>query len=822
MEGNILLNAIHQALSMNDLSLAEEYALQLKEEQKESAPVFLLLGTIYTRKREYIKAIDILSKANYLDPENADILNNLAIVYKWSGDRTGALETIKKAYDLEPGKADICYNIANLYKESGNYDRAITFYKKTLDIDPRQPFVYNNLGNLYEEKGDISRALSQYKEGLLVDPNHPGLHYNLGILYLARGEKEKAVIEFKRSVKSKPGWVEGLNNLGAALLDLGKVEEAYHTFMNAYRVNTDSDQTLNNLGLALIKLGRFEEAKGYLKKAIRINPNHIDAVINLGKVQDKSGSETGAIDLLKSLLTRKNNSIEIRLLLSKLLLQKERFTEASDTIRNVLRRDSKSSEGHTLLGILNIKTGKKKRALARFTKALELSPSNLEARYQRALLLYQNGTPDQSVSDLEYILAANPDFYQTRLLLADAYLDSNRYEEALELYRELKEQYPGDERILHQVVFLLKQTGNKEEALQTAEELIALQGKDESPETANNMERTLSLYEEIINDFEKDYDSLIRRNIAHYLTELDHLSVNKEKPDEELLLLDPLPDLDKEIVPIIDFGGIEPIITVNEEDREILNLAEMEEIINLPDEKEDIETIRQALLRGENSGNQASSSNYSEQKKNPSPQSMQQPSAPNQQPYQTPVQPVMQPVQIIPVPQVIITQPAAGSSSSQMIVHSDRRHSDRRHSEKGVPVKMQKSEPRERRKNDEFQIESADTAGLLNYLENLTDYLPGEKKRNFKESDMMLKIETLKAKMSGKPGLEQIIEKKYLKGDTVEEMKSISKDKVESTFKFINTLTDYLPDKSVSTTIKNKIDNILSMMKDAHGKGKTT
>lgn len=817
MEGNILLTAIHQALSMNDLSLAEEYALQLKDEQKESAPVFLLLGTIYTRKREYIKAIDILSKANHLDPENADILNNLAIVYKWSGDRTGALETIKKAYALEPGKADICYNIANLYKESGEYDRAITFYKKTLDINPRQPFAYNNLGNLYEKKGDIPRALSQYREGLLVDPNHPVLHYNLGILYLTRGEKEKAVIEFKRSVKSKPGWVDGLNNLGAALLGLGKVEEAYHTFMNAYRVNTDSDQTLNNLGLALIKLGRFKEAKGYLQKAIRLNPNHIDAAINLGKIQDQSGSETGAIDLLKSLLARKNNSIEIRLLLGKLLLQKERFTEASDTIRNVLRRDSNSSEGHTLLGILNIKTGKKNRALTRFTKALELSPSNLEARYQRALLLYENGMPDQSVHDLEYILTANPDFYQTRLLLADAYLESNRYEEALELYRKLKELYPGNEHILHQLVFLLKQTGNKEEALQTAEELIALQGKDESPETAKNMERSLSLYEDIINDFEKDYDSLITGNIAHYLTEIDHISVNKEKPDEKLLLLDPLPDLDKEIVPIIDFGGIEPIIAVNEEDREIFNLAEMEEIIDLPDEEEDIETIRQTLLREEISG---------EQERNPSHQSMQQPmqqpSAPNQQPYQTQSQPVMPPVQIIPVPQVIITQPAAGNSTPQVIAHYDRRHSNRRNSEKGVTLKMQNSEPRERRKNDEFQAENADTAGLLNYLENLTDYLPGEKKRNFIESDMKLKIETLKAKMSGKPGLEQIIEKKYLKGDTVEVMESISKDKVESTFKFINTLTDYLPDRSVSTTIKNKIDNILSMMKDAHGKGKTT
>lgn len=87
---------------------------------------------------------------------------------------------------------------------------------------------------------------------------------------------------------------------------------------------------------------------------------------------------------------------------------------------------------------------------------------------------------------------------------------------------------------------------------------------------------------------------------------------------------------------------------------------------------------------------------------------------------------------------------------------------------------------------------------------------------------MKLKIEALKAKMTGKPGLAKIIEEKYKKGDTLDKREVISRDKVESTFKFMNSLTDYLPDKSVSSTIKNKIDHILEMMKGTNGKGKTT
>ncbi len=117
---------------------------------------------------------------------------------------------------------------------------------------------------------------------------------------------------------------------------------------------------------------------------------------------------------------------------------------------------------------------------------------------------------------------------------------------------------------------------------------------------------------------------------------------------------------------------------------------------------------------------------------------------------------------------------------------------------------------------------SPDPAGLFDYLEDLTRFLPQEKKKDFNESEMKLKIETLKAKISGKPGLVQIIEKKYGKGDTVvEEKEELSRDNVTSTFRFMNTLTDFLPDKTVSSTIKHKIDHILTMMKDVHGKGKT-
>ncbi len=815
----MLLTAVHQAISMNDFPLAEEYAIQLKEKQKGNAAAYLLLGTIYTRKREYVKAIDALQQANRLNPDNPDTLNNLAIVYKRSGDLTGALETIKQAFKIAPEKADICYNIANLYKESGNHTKAESFYKKAINGKPPLPLAYNNLGTMYEADGSLDKAISIYKEGLSVDPNHPTLHYNLGIVLTKKGRMEEALAEFRKAVRSKPGWVDGLNNLGAVLLELGKEEDALHTFKNAYNADPDNIQALNNMGLTLTRLNRFEEAKGYLQKAIKLKPDYTNAAMNLGRLQEKSGSETSAIDVLKSIINKGSATTEIRLLLGKLLLQQERFTEASDTIRSALRRDSKNSEGHTLLGILNVKTGKKKRAFARFNKALELSPSNLEARYQRALLLHETGKLEKSLPDLEYIFAREPSFYQTKLLLAEAYLQTGVYDKALSLYQDLKQEYPDDERIIHQLVYLYKQADDKESALNEAEELIVLQGKNEEPDSADKMESSLMLYEGIINDFEKEYEKLLNRNIEIFLNETGGLSVSRDQHEAESLLAEEIPDLEGEVVPIIDFGGIEPIIEVNEEDREVVNLLEMEEIIDLPDEEEDIETIRAALLQ-EKSGN-GTASNVPAPQYQPQYYHMEQPvmqgefTRPQIQPGTQQIPPVYQ----IPVPQIIIAQstPVKGEPGTppQIIVHYNQKPPET----KNQPEKRQE---RDRRKKDEFEEHSENPADLLGYLEDLTRYLPEKKRKNFEESEMKLKIETLKAKMSGKPGLVQIIKEKYRKSDTLEEKEGISKDKIESTFKFMNNLTEYLPDKTVGMTIKNKIDHILIMMKDVHGKGKTT
>ena len=590
--------------------------------------------------------------------------------------------------------------------------------------------------------------------------------------------------------------------------------------MNAYRVNPDNAQTLNNLGFTLTKLKRFAEAAGYLQKSIKIQPNYVEAVINLGKLQEQSGSETEAIDLLKAILSRGEATTEIRLLLGKLLLQKERFAEASDTIRSALRRDPSHSEGHTLLGILNVKTGRKKRALSRFNKALELSPSNLEARYQRILLLHEAGEYEASCNDLEYIFKWNPNFFQTKLLLAETYLQTGNIDRSLELYQELKEQFPESERILHQLVFLYKQKGDKSKALSEAENLIILQEQEEDPESMKKMETSLAVYEEIINDFDKEYDTMLNRNISLYLEEIERISLSMKQQEEESLLVDAFPDLDKEVVPIIDFGGIEPIIEVNEEDREVLHLQEMEEVIELPDEKEDIETIKAALLQEQ--AKNAMSSNPTQN--NPAEGSAGSPQTlspfPRQQMVPPPGFPVQQhypPVQVVSVPQVIIAQPQAVSGTQpppRIIVQYNQGQPE---GEKPLP----KKEERDRRKNDEYINTSVNPADLFGYLENLTQYLPDEKKKDFDESEMKLKIETLQAKISGKPGLAQLIEKRYRKGDTLESKEVLSHDKVKSTFKFMNSLADYLPDKTVSSTIKHKIDHILTMMKDVHGKRKT-
>jgi len=145
-------------------------------------------------------------------------------------------------------------------------------------------------------------------------------------------------------------------NLGAILLSRLDAQAAVSELRTAVRLEPNRPEACNMLGLGLARLGRNAEAIGEFELALRERPDYASARFNLATALSKAGKIDQAVENLRELLAANPN----------------------DTAAKVRLADAL-----TVRGTLLLRDGKRTDAMAQFDEALELDPSNEDARKNR-------------------------------------------------------------------------------------------------------------------------------------------------------------------------------------------------------------------------------------------------------------------------------------------------------------------------------------------------------------------------------------------------------------------------------------------------------
>ncbi len=114
-----------------------------------------------------------------------------------------ALKKFEAARVSDPQDGNVLYNLANTHYKLGNFDHAVEALEaaETAFKDPtmKQKTHYNR-GNAYYRKGDIEQAIQSYKKALELDPADTDSKFNLEY---ARKQYERAKQSGRLSPKDK-------------------------------------------------------------------------------------------------------------------------------------------------------------------------------------------------------------------------------------------------------------------------------------------------------------------------------------------------------------------------------------------------------------------------------------------------------------------------------------------------------------------------------------------------------------------------------------------------------------------------------------------
>ncbi len=283
---------------------------------------------------------------------------------------------------------------------------------------------------------------------------------SIAIDYYQKQDYQGTIRNARRALKYNPKSLPAYSYIAKAFLEMGEVDSALETYRKMTEIFPDRPEGYMGLGyIYTVHKKDYEKAIEYYRKALEVSPDDPDVIFGYAKALEKSGRVDEAHRMYEELISKKPD-VRNYLSFAKFLYETGKYAKASEIVEKAYALDSTKQA----LWLIGYKANKKivdsLRKLHEHTDSLKVYAER-EAKY------------------LEKLLSKEPDNFEYIRSLADAYVYSERGEEAVELLKKIAE------RRNHSSVYLklayvydehLKDRANAEKYYRKAIELSKKEG----------------------------------------------------------------------------------------------------------------------------------------------------------------------------------------------------------------------------------------------------------------------------------------------------------------------------------------------------------
>lgn len=176
---------------------------------------------------------DVIAKSPY----NARAYGSLGTVYKKRGEHDKAIELFEKSMSLGKAYPEVFLHLGDIYFDRKDYNEAVMYLEAALKIDFSKKVrlgILNKLGRTYGKLGENEKAVEAFEEAIRLYPDATVPYNNLGVLYARIGQIDKAIETFQTALKIKESKniYYNLANIYKEKGDTAKAIDAYKKFQS--------------------------------------------------------------------------------------------------------------------------------------------------------------------------------------------------------------------------------------------------------------------------------------------------------------------------------------------------------------------------------------------------------------------------------------------------------------------------------------------------------------------------------------------------------------------------------------------------------------
>jgi tetratricopeptide (TPR) repeat protein len=385
----------------------------------------VLLGELLLRSGEYAAALDVLARAEQIQPgARSELL--MALVYEHQNQLDVASRFLEMAKRHAPDNPDVQRSLAGYYRETGNYPAAIAALNS---LGSSKSDVQAELAYTYQLNGQQGEAAKLYAHAANAAPRDLNLQLSAAQAEAAVGSVDDAKLFVQRAAALDAESYR----LHAILGELARLQE--HT-----------EDAVREYNAALTRLPQ-SPVEGALY-GIQLQMNVAELYQSLGDAGAAHRHLQIAQGQIRGLDERGSSKAQFLRLRASIKMSAGDLNSASADIKEALAVDAQNPNSMQLEGDLLAKLGRTDEAIIVYTKILTIDPVNRSALISLGYSFRNGGNDEDAEKDFQHLAAVYPTLYVPYLALGDLYTAHRDFAKAEAAYSKGYELAPGNSLIV--------------------------------------------------------------------------------------------------------------------------------------------------------------------------------------------------------------------------------------------------------------------------------------------------------------------------------------------------------------------------------------
>jgi tetratricopeptide (TPR) repeat protein len=220
---------------------------EVRDVMQNDSGYWQMVGRAHAAAGQSTEAEAAYRKSLQIEPNNADVINNLGVLLYNGGNYEGALDCFKKQASLQPDNVDAQLNVAAAHVKLNQITAAIDIWRGVVRTNPDRMDVRLDLADGLWNTGDTPGARFHYAYVHRKQSTNARALNGLGMWALLQTQHDEAESFFRQSVRSDRKFIPAYQNLAIVLERKNKVAEAIKVLESALAMDKNNAGVQNQL-----------------------------------------------------------------------------------------------------------------------------------------------------------------------------------------------------------------------------------------------------------------------------------------------------------------------------------------------------------------------------------------------------------------------------------------------------------------------------------------------------------------------------------------------------------------------------------------------